>query len=479
MMKKMELLKRWFPLVLILIFMGAAYQQGLHEYISLELLKENKEILKEVVMGSPVASALKFIGLYIVFVALSLPAATLLTLAGGFLFGAWLGTLYVVVAATIGATVIFIVARSSLGQTLREKAGNLYEKIEKNMKENAIGYLFFMRLVPIFPFFLVNIVPALFNVRTSIYIVTTFFGIIPGTFVYVNLGQQLGEIENLKDLVSFETLIAFALLGLFSLVPTFLKFLKKAKKSTLSLIIVFSLSLFSYQANATTPYEQFSSLYNGLLKEHVRIVEDHPSQIIYNGVDYEAWSQDARYKEAKEMIALLNATDFPSQTHKKVFWINLYNFLTIDLIITEQETDSIKNLGSFFSSAWTYYTWTIQGKDYSLDHIEHEILRPMKDARIHFALNCASISCPDLRREIYLVETLNRQFLAQITGALSNTKKGFYEDDHVIYISKIFDWYKEDFKKGNISEWISHYKKIKATKDIRFLDYNWSLNKVR
>ena len=142
---------------------------------------------------------------------------------GGFLFGKYLGTILVVGGATIGACTLFIIARTSAGRTLRERAGTLYKKIETNMQDNAVGYMLFMRLVPIFPFFLVNIVPALFNVSIRAFAVTTFFGIMPGTFVYVNLGEQLGDINSLSDLISIQTLIAFALLGIFALIPTLYK----------------------------------------------------------------------------------------------------------------------------------------------------------------------------------------------------------------------------------------------------------------
>ena len=134
-----------------------------------------------------------------------------------------------VVSATIGATLVFLIAKSSVGETLREKAGKLYSKIEGNMRENAVGYLLFLRLVPLFPFFLINIVPAMFNVSTKVFVLTTLFGIIPGSFVYVNVGTQLADIENLKDIVSKDLLLAFGLLGLFALVPTFYKQFKKAK----------------------------------------------------------------------------------------------------------------------------------------------------------------------------------------------------------------------------------------------------------
>ncbi len=142
---------------------------------------------------------------------------------GGFLFGRWLGTLLIVFSATIGATILFIAAKSAMGSTLRNRAGPLFKKIESNMNRNAVGYLLFMRLVPVFPFFLVNIVPALFNIRLVTFISTTFIGIMPGTFVYANVGRELGTINALSDLVSIEMLLAFTLLGVFALLPTILK----------------------------------------------------------------------------------------------------------------------------------------------------------------------------------------------------------------------------------------------------------------
>ncbi len=219
-------IKRWLPLIVIAALMVIAFASGLHEKISLQIIQDNKEALLDTVASHPLMTALGFMAVYIVFVALSLPAATLLTLAGGFLFGAWSGTFYVVTAATTGATILFFIAQTSLGEALRTKAGGLYKRVEGNMKDNAVGYLLFMRLVPIFPFFLVNIVAALFNVKPRIFILTTFFGIIPGSFVFANLGTQLATITDLGDLVSKQTLLAFALLGLFALIPTVYKQIK-------------------------------------------------------------------------------------------------------------------------------------------------------------------------------------------------------------------------------------------------------------
>ena len=132
-------------------------------------------------------------------------------------------------SATLGACVLFLIARSSLGSTLRDKASGFYDKFEAEMNENGFNYLLFLRLVPVFPFFIVNIVPALFNMRLSSYALATFLGILPGTTIYVNIGRSLAEIDSLSGLLTPQTIFAFVLLGLFALVPTAIKKFKSKK----------------------------------------------------------------------------------------------------------------------------------------------------------------------------------------------------------------------------------------------------------
>lgn len=220
-------LKSFAPLFILLILMGLAFAFDLHKTITLENIQTQKDGFLAYTQAHPFLAAAIFVGAYILCVSLSLPIATLLTLLGGFLFGKWIGTGLVVTGATVGAMVIFMIAKSSLGESLRQKAGGLYDRVAKNMNENATGYLLFMRLVPLFPFFLVNVLPALFNVRLSTFAWTTFVGILPGSFVFVNVGETLGTIENLGDLVSTQTLLSFTLLGVFALIPTLYKQWKK------------------------------------------------------------------------------------------------------------------------------------------------------------------------------------------------------------------------------------------------------------
>jgi uncharacterized membrane protein YdjX (TVP38/TMEM64 family) len=152
-----------------------------------------------------------------------------LSLTMGFVFGRWVGTVLAVLAATIGATIVFLAARYIFADAARKRLGALGEKINAGFTKNAFSYLLFLRLVPVFPFFLVNLAPAFTSIPLRTYVLGTFLGIIPGTFVFVNLGQTLGRIDSLQGLVSGETLGAFALLGLFALVPVALRYWNERK----------------------------------------------------------------------------------------------------------------------------------------------------------------------------------------------------------------------------------------------------------
>jgi len=219
-------IKKLLPLGIFAVLVAGIYISGVLDYVSLEAIKEQRVYLAELVEQNPIASGAAFMGLYIATVALSLPIASLLTLLGGFLFGLVAGTLMIVISATIGASIIFMIAKSAVGESLREKAGPFYNKVADNMNDNAIQYMLFTRLVPVVPFFVANILPALFNIKLRDFALTTFFGIIPGTAVYTNIGQSLTTINSLGDLVSPQILGAFTLLGVFALIPTFIKLIK-------------------------------------------------------------------------------------------------------------------------------------------------------------------------------------------------------------------------------------------------------------
>jgi uncharacterized membrane protein YdjX (TVP38/TMEM64 family) len=182
-------------LVVVLITGFAAFfALDLDRYVSFESLRNNRGELLDFVSRNGFWAALLFGTVYAVVVAFSLPGGALMTITGGFLFG-WLGGgLIVVVGATIGATALFLIARTAVGGFLEAKAGPFVRKMEDGFRQNALSYLLVLRLIPLFPFWLVNLVPALLGVSTTTYVFATFFGIIPGTFVYASVGNGLGAL---------------------------------------------------------------------------------------------------------------------------------------------------------------------------------------------------------------------------------------------------------------------------------------------
>lgn len=187
-------IKRLAPLAIIAAGIASFFVIGLDEYVTFEALRQNREVLTGFVDQNLLAALLLFIIIYAAATALSLPGGLVLTITGGFLFGEWLGTGAVVIAATIGATLIFLIAKTALGEPLRQKAGPWLKKMEADFRQNALNYLLVLRLVPLFPFFVVNLVPAFLGVKLSTFVIATFFGIIPGTFVFALAGSGIGSV---------------------------------------------------------------------------------------------------------------------------------------------------------------------------------------------------------------------------------------------------------------------------------------------
>ncbi len=231
-----EKLRRFAPLALIAAAIGAAFAFGVQDYLSFDALQENRAILTRFVADHAVLAAAIFMAAYAVATALSLPGGAVLSVTGGFLFGSLLGTAWVVVGATAGAVGIFLAARTALGDALKAKAGPWLTKMEDGFKENALSYLLVLRLVPLFPFFIVNLVPAFLNVPLRTYTLGTLLGIIPGTFVYVSVGAGLGSVFEAGNdfspasVLTPEVVTALVGLSVLSLVPVVYKKLKARKQ---------------------------------------------------------------------------------------------------------------------------------------------------------------------------------------------------------------------------------------------------------
>jgi len=185
---------RFAPIGVIIVAAAAFFLSGAHRYLSLAALKEHHQFLEGFVAGNFVLALGIFVSVYIAVTALSLPGATLMSVLGGFLFGTLAGMAAVILAATTGATIIFLAAKTAFGDVLRRKAGGFIKRMEQGFKENAFSYLLLLRLIPLFPFFVVNVAPAFFGVKTRTFFFATLIGIIPGVFAFVSAGKGLGVV---------------------------------------------------------------------------------------------------------------------------------------------------------------------------------------------------------------------------------------------------------------------------------------------
>lgn len=240
-------LKRGLPLAVLAVLIVGFFASGLHNQISFDELARHYGELTQFVANNLALAMLAAIALYILAVASAFPAAWLLTVAYGLIFGWVLGSVVVVIGATIGASVLFFVAGSVLADFYRQKAGKWLNTMAEGFRADATNYLLFLRLAPVFPFLLVNVVPAILGVPFWTYLWTTAVGIIPGTIAYAFAGEGLrsivgeraqacaaniapcGEALTPGDIVTPEILIAFALLAVVSLLPVVLKRLRRQK----------------------------------------------------------------------------------------------------------------------------------------------------------------------------------------------------------------------------------------------------------
>jgi uncharacterized membrane protein YdjX (TVP38/TMEM64 family) len=234
-------LKRWLPLAVLVTLMASIFATGLHRYVSLEAIVKHADALKAGVMRNYPAALLAYFLGYVAVVALSLPGALIMTLVGGHLFGWTIGAPLAILGATAGACVLYFAAQSSLGETLRERAGPRLQALASGIREDAASYMLFLRLAPVFPFALVNLAAATFSVPFGTFLWTTLIGIMPGTAAFCFAGASLeGILEtqreaymackaaagancmmsvNLQALVSKKLLMAFAALGFVAIIP--------------------------------------------------------------------------------------------------------------------------------------------------------------------------------------------------------------------------------------------------------------------
>ncbi len=225
------LLARSAPLAIVVAITALALALGWHRELSLSALLERRAMAETFVSQHWIAAVAGYTALYVAVTALSLPCASFLTIFGGLIFGALTATVAALAGATTGATVIFLMAKSALGDCLTRRAGPRVEKVAAGFRADAFNYLLFLRLVPFFPFWLVNLVPALCGVPLRTFVVASALGMIPGTFAYAFFGAGLDSAIKAQN-ATVELFAGLIVLGLLALVPVVVKHVKSGRRQS-------------------------------------------------------------------------------------------------------------------------------------------------------------------------------------------------------------------------------------------------------
>lgn len=228
------------------------------------------------------------------------------------------------------------------------------------------------------------------------------------------------------------------------------------------------------------------STWDGLLKKYV--APKTINGVYLNAVDYKKLGKNQAWVKLVKDLEKVSLSSLKTREEKLSFWINVYNIMAAKMVLDHYPVDSIKDAGSLFTAVWKKEVGVVAGKTRTLNEIEHEILRKMGEPRIHVAIVCASVSCPDLRIEAYTVEKLDEQLADQMKLFLENSEKGLRVDAKKgrVYLSSIFKWFAEDFEsKGGVRKFLAPYASkagmdaLKNSKlSVYYLDYDWDLNKL-
>ncbi|WP_421863606.1 DUF547 domain-containing protein [Motiliproteus sp.] len=217
------------------------------------------------------------------------------------------------------------------------------------------------------------------------------------------------------------------------------------------------------------------TLYQQLLEQH--LTQQRAQGIDLAWLDYPAVKADPRFAQLVRQLAEFDPKRLEGQQEQLVFYINAYNILAINVVVQNWPLKSIKDASPWYKSVWKIDAGQLGGETVSLDQVEHQILRPMGEPRIHFAIVCASLSCPDLRAEPYTAARLEQQLDDQLQGFLANSTKGLVATERGVKLSKIFDWFEDDFGgEQALKAWLGQQLGQPEQLIDGYLDYNWSLN---
>jgi hypothetical protein len=226
-----------------------------------------------------------------------------------------------------------------------------------------------------------------------------------------------------------------------------------------------------------------TDLYATLLDRHTRSVPATVGTV----VDYRALASDPEWTRLVAGLATANPVALADRAEKLAFWINVYNILAIETVSRSYPVESIRDLGSFFRPVWKKTAGNVGGRIVTLDAVEHRILRPMGEPRIHAAIVCASTSCPSLRREPFVAARLDAQLDDAMGTFATDRRKGVRidRDTETVHLSRIFEWFSDDFtERGDVLGYVAPYLESSDRRwlhqhpdvRIRYLDYDWTLN---
>ncbi len=497
--------RRTGPLVklgLLAVFLVGVFLIATQTPLSAYLTREGIFRFMDWLRGYPWAPVV-FVALYAGATALAVPG-TILTFAGGAVFGFWWGTLLNLLAANIGANAAFLLART-LGRdgvrTLMGSDSRALEKLDSVVTRHGFRGLLTLRLIPLVPFNALNFGSGLMSLTWRTYAVATLVGIVPGTAIYTFFADALleGSREASTQALA-RVFFAGVLLVLLSFLPALLKRLGIRLPGMSALLVAFTLL-----AGATGLAAQEERSPSGL-PGHAAFTTVLASVVTDGGVDYARL--EAHPSGLERYIAELGATDPAAVARapleeRLAFWINAYNACMLKRVVSHYPIRPARGLrrianaaaGRPANSVWQIpdvFTGThcpVAGEERSQDEIEHEIIRPLGDPRIHFAINCAAISCPPLTREAYRAEALGEQLDARVTAFVEDPAQFGLDasgDRATVRVNVLLDWFKEDFGGSEgVKAFLAPYTRGSAREALEdpetrlvFSDYDWTLNDI-
>ena len=487
--------------VLVLLVVGgyiAATRTPLGNYLTREGIGEAIALLR----GNPWAPLI-FIATYATATALAVPG-TILTLAGGALFGFYWGTVFNFVAANIGANAAFVLARTLGGDGVRRLMGNdsaALQKLDDVVGKHGFQGLLTLRLIPLVPFNALNFGSGLMSLRWRTYAIATLVGILPGTAVYTFFADSLlqGSQEASRDAL-VRVFIAGGMLLLLSFLPAILKRLGVRLPGMSPVLVLFmGLPLSARPASAMLQHTAAPGL-----PDHAAFTPVLAAVVEGPLVNYARLAADPA--GLNRYIAALASTD-PSALaaagadERLAFWINAYNACMLKRVIEHypirkaggllrlknaaagRPANSVWQIGDVFTAAHC----PVAGAERSQDEIEHEIIRPMGDPRIHFAINCAALSCPPLISRAYLPGTLGGQLddrVRAFIGDPAHFDVAVTDGTPAVRVNRVLEWFNEDFGgPEGVLAFLAGYldgavRAALTHPDARlaFFDYDWTLN---